>query len=94
VPAGKRLVVEFVSLAYEVPVGQSIVNTHVVYGGTDGQTLLATFQGNDPGGNANFTTSQQTRFYVDGRLTIFCNRNSGAGTGRVFAGISGYLVDL
>src|ERR1043166_1558171 len=102
VPAGKRLVIEEVSVNGYVPTGQS---WQLVSLGVDhiGNTLdfdievkprgVAHFSG---GGRAQFAGSQQVRLYSDPGSTprFVAQRNTTAGQARLVMTISGYFVDV
>ena len=90
VPAGKRLVIEYVSVRASLPVGQRIVSASVV-----GNFFPVTFQGSN-GISDTSVGGQLVRAYADagGTPTVFLIRSSSIGTGVAIASISGYLIDV
>jgi hypothetical protein len=102
VPAGKRLVIEQISLDGYVPTGQ--IWQRAVIGVDRGNSTL-TFdievkpRGPDPfsnGARDQFASSQQVRLYADAGSTpsFFVQRSNSAGTARMQMTISGYFVDV
>jgi hypothetical protein len=102
VPAGKRLVIEFLSFQGSWPAGQATTRLFIGVcnsGGGQCQTeffLPAISQGPDFGGNSLFAASSPMRLYADPGtdVTVSVRRNATAGTGLAVVAISGYLVDL
>jgi len=101
VPAGKRLVVEYVSITACLPAGQKLTNAEIRTGATGGNPFVAMIV--TPGSTAcadlfdGFTASQMVRFYKDagmGGLVVSVGRNVGTDFGSVDSTIVGYLVDL
>jgi hypothetical protein len=104
VPAGKRLVIEFVSVrTFVLPPGQTF---SVEVGVSDGQTtydinlaptLVGTFTVGT-GGNkvARSAISQQTRVYANAGDTIraFAQKGDDVGAGQANITVMGYLVDV
>jgi hypothetical protein len=96
IPAGKRLVIEYVSGHLGVPAGQNI--TKIALGVTLNQQfadhfIIRTPIGDSGLGNEFFGASQQMRVYADD-LFINVQRNSPNGTAGGTVTISGYLVDV
>lgn len=100
VPAGKRLVIEFISVSGQVPPGQHVEFFHLdtVAGpfGAASHDLLVNAQPDAVIGDALFRASQQVRVYADTgtQVSVMVRRNSNAGSASYGATISGYLVDL
>jgi hypothetical protein len=104
VPAGKRLVIEYVGMHAGVQPGQKVlfVRVQTIHDNPAGQDSVdhvfgATFQGHDSHDDKDiFITSQTTRLYADVSVPVqfFVNRDPGAGTGFANITISGYLVDV
>jgi hypothetical protein len=98
VPAGKRLVIEYVSAMGNVPVGQRVqfVNVNTFSSGSlVFHYLRATEMGTSsatPG--VGYIASEAVRFYADPgtQVRVAVNRNDGAGTGTFTIAVSGYLV--
>ena len=103
VPAGKRLVIEFVSVRTFVDPGQKVF---VEVGVSDGQTsydinLAPTLVGKFPAGNSGLfgdrsAISQQTRLYANAGDTVhaFVQKNDDTGAGQANINVTGYLVDV
>ncbi|HEX6730775.1 MAG TPA: hypothetical protein VF074_12210 [Pyrinomonadaceae bacterium] len=103
VPAGKRLVIEFVSGDGFITSGQKFLNTSLQCTVTTSvgvadvlHAFTPTLMGTQNTGNGPFdifSISQQTRLYVEpgGKVSIFMNNTAGvAGLGFT---VTGYLVD-
>lgn len=100
VPAGKRLVIEYVSSFVTLPAGQNLPQASIALqaGGTSVQHALRReahgphFSGTDE----IFVVSEQLRLYADPASTIVFSfaRNSTVGTGTVGVTVSGYLEDV
>jgi hypothetical protein len=99
VPAGKRLVIEFVSVNGHVPSGQAWQMAQI------GVTHFSTFyydievkpHGPSPfAGGDQFGGSQQVRLYCDAGETpsFFAQRSASAGEASIVMNISGYFVDV
>ena len=95
VPAGKRLVIEFVSLRIELPAGVQI----------DGLSLIATTAGvshahyailiASPANNQRYNVAQLTRIYADPGTTVSGLVEGTVSSDLVVLGtLSGYLVNL
>ena len=100
VPAGKRLVIEFISASGQVPPGQHVESWPVMTvapptGGAQHE-LLVNAQPPAVIGDALFRASQQVRLYADSGSTVqtIIRRNSGAGSATYLMTVSGYLVDV
>lgn len=100
VPAGKRLVIEHVSVDASVPVGQNLLSALKIFSGGKSAVhpLITLKQGIDVSNQQRFVTSQQVRLYADAGsiLILRLERDTvlgGEGLLRV-ANVSGYLVDL
>ena len=104
VPAGKRLVIEFVSVrTFVLPPGQKLF---VEVGVSDGQTtydinlaptLVGTFTVGTGGNQGDRSAiSQQTRFYANAGETVraFAQKNDDLGAGQATITVMGYLVDV
>ncbi len=96
IPAGKRLVVEFISVTVSLVSGQNVVDVF----------LTSTLDGNDipfriaVNSNPSFPTSpfthaidKQVRIYADG-LSVSIARSPASGSASFKVLVSGYLVDL
>lgn len=100
VPAGKRLIIESITVYAAVPTGQNIwgvgMNTHK-NGSVIGHTIVVTAQGTDNSGNARFAGTYPFHAFSDagtGSVAIYFNRDSLSGSWAFGASISGYLVDV
>lgn len=100
VPAGKRLVIEFISATGQVPVGQHVelmeINTITdPFGGLTHQ-LLVHAQPPAVIGDSLFRANQQLRLYANAgsQVKALFRRSSSAGNGVFLVTISGYLVDV
>ena len=99
VPAGKRLVIEFVAAQqilpqlFQQPGG---IFLHTVLNGQDGSfPLLLTKQATVAGTDLTvWTTAQQMRVYADEGFRIEAGRTPQGGQAEVEVSVSGYLVDL
>ena len=99
VPAGKRLVIENISVSGVTPTGQRVfVGLITTLGDFIARhPLLVHAQGTNETGEAEFVISQQVRLYADpgSNLTFYVKRSSTTGQAVFFyATISGYLVDV
>lgn len=97
VPAGKRLVIEHVSLLCVAPTGQKLrVRIDATAGGSAFHQLPLANEGSFQGGKDDHKASQQTRIYADGGTEVYFRvaRNSASGVAGVNASVSGYLVDV
>jgi hypothetical protein len=101
VPAGKRLVIEYVSghSAISAPYVLAQVAVSTVVGGTQVAHLLPTFRtGVDGNGRDVFVAGQSTRLYADPDSSVLvCGSREGASpepTVFVFLGFSGHLTDV
>lgn len=99
VPAGKRLVIEYVSFTGQVPPGEHVelmdISTSVGGNGAQFQ-MLVNPQPDAVIGDAIFRASQTVKIYADPgtMVTSVVRRSSSAGTASYGLSISGYLVDL
>lgn len=101
VPAGKRLVIEFVSGEFTVGTGQ-VVGFFFVETTVNGQTATFTVPIQHTmtfsNGNEGFAASQQMRLYADPGTTVAfrLTRNMAVASsgGGGFLGVSGYYVDV
>jgi hypothetical protein len=97
VPAGKRLVIEFVSGDIFVTKGKIVtfgVNT-TVNGTATAHHLLLTPQGGSGGYIESYLASQSLRLYADSNTTVTLGVNSTeGGDTKGFFTVSGYLVNL
>jgi hypothetical protein len=102
VPAGKRLVIEFVSFGVTWPTGQATTRVFIEVCNSTGNAcpinyyLPASFQANEFGGDSFFVASSPTRLYADpgSEVTVAVRRNVTTGTGLATVGVSGHLVTL
>ena len=98
VPAGKRLVIEFVTMTGQVPPGQFAeimeITTNAGSGGIS-HPLVIHAQPPAVIGDSVFRSNQDLRLYATGgsNVTVLFRRTSSAGQATFFATISGYLVD-
>jgi len=98
VPAGKTLVVEYVSVEARLS-NQRLITARI--GARDNLDIFRTHflpvtaQGADVFGNEVFTLGQSLRLYFQQNADVFvvAERNSTAGNTSVYFAISGYLVD-
>jgi len=90
-PAGKELVIEFVTINALIPTGENLWSASI-----NRNPLVIVPQGDVGSGNDAFTASQQVRLYVSSQESILfiVSRNTTAGGGVVGVTISGYLVDV
>ena len=99
VPAGKRLVIEYVSAGGQVPPGQFVelfnISTATDFNGTVVHDLIVLSQPPAFNGDSVARACQQLRLYASSGTTVrvFFRRSSPAGTASFHATISGYLVD-
>jgi hypothetical protein len=100
VPAGKRLVIEFVSMSGQVPPGEHVelFQLNTIAGPVGGAThdFLVNPQPDAVIGDALFRTSEAVKIYANpgSQVSALIRRNSTAGTAFYAVTISGYLVDL
>jgi len=107
VPAGKRLVIEFVSVStFVLPPGQKLFVDVEVVDVSDGQTtydinlaptLVGTFTVGAGGNQGDRSAiSQQTRLYANAGDTVrgFAQKNDAVGAGQATITVMGYLVDV
>lgn len=104
VPAGKRLVIEFVSVrTFVLPPGQKLfVSVQVSDGQTTydinlAPTLVGTFTVGTGGTRGDRSAiSQQTRLYANAGETVraFAQKNDDVGAGQATITVMGYLVDV
>jgi len=104
VPAGKRLVIEFVSATGQVPAGQHVAAMQIttIAPPTGGHTHELLVNGQPPfvNGDALFRASQQVRLYADPGSTGGADvrahfiRSGIEGQGQFSVTISGYLVNV
>ena len=99
VPAGKRLVIEFLSAVAQMPPGQHLVVCQIntiapPFGGLTHE-LLINEQPAFVNGDALFRASQQVRLYANpgSQVRALMTRDSSAGQALFLATLSGYLVD-
>jgi hypothetical protein len=100
VPAGKRLVIEFLSAVAQMPAGQHLVVCQIntiapPFGGLTHE-LLINQQPAFVNGDALFRASQQVRLYADpgSQVRALMTRDSSQGQALFLATLSGYLVDV
>jgi hypothetical protein len=92
IPAGKTLVVEFVSAFTELPAGEQPIRLAIESGFGAVVELLSNFAASGRARDV-FITSQQIRLYARGQITIGFNRDVTTGEAAVFGHVIGYLVD-
>jgi hypothetical protein len=97
VPAGKRLVIEYLTVFFEVSNGQQATCFVQAPDATAGLVELLfqlSFQGRGPL-NDTYVGSQRALIFVSAgnALTVVCFQNSVGGTGQMRVTASGYLVD-
>ena len=99
VPAGKRLVIEFVSMTGQVPPGQHVeimeLTTSNGLGGISHAFVIHP-QPDAVIGDALFRANQSLRLYANAgtQVTALFRRSSTAGSANYLVTISGYLVDM
>lgn len=94
VPAGKRLVIEFVNYTGQVPSGQRVVAFNLVTFGA-GYSFLVNEQPAMANGDVIFRAAQQLRLYVENSAVgMIVVRSSAAGTATYQVAISGYFEDV
>lgn len=100
VPAGKRLVIESVSVQADLPTGQNMLSAAVqaqVNGKLQDYFMAPTFTGLERLNlNRNYVASQQTTLYADAGTTVsvFAIRDSIAtGGGHFNVSVQGHLID-
>jgi hypothetical protein len=102
IPAGKRLVIEHVSVRAELPLGQT-ARASIVVSLEEGRVshyLVMVSQGTvigSPTNRAAFVASQPIRLYADhgqGAWGVNVDRDSGVEGAIAYASISGHFVDL
>lgn len=100
VPAGKRLVIEFVTMTAQVPQGQhaeimEITTSTDPVGGVSHQLLIVP-QPDAVIGDALFRSSQEVKLYANAgtQVQVLWRRNSNLGTATFSATLSGHLVDM
>ena len=97
VPAGKRLVIESVSVETGVPAGQKllagVIQAHV-NGDLEDYFMAPTFTGT-LGSNDIYIASQKTTLYADGgtEIVVFALRSASTGGRNLNVSIQGYLID-
>jgi len=103
VPAGKAVVIEYVSGYGEIPVGQKLTNVSVYtwqlpQPGQDYEVphfFIPTFTGNYGGTVDNYVVSARTHLYHSTeRIRVQANRNGTHHTAGFNFALSGYLVDI
>jgi hypothetical protein len=99
VPAGKRLVIEWVSMIGQVPAGQHVELMDLTVsngpGGVSHQFVIQS-QPDAVIGDALFRANQSLKLYADAgtQVSALFRRNSNAGSANYGITISGYLVDM
>jgi hypothetical protein len=99
VPAGKRLVLEYVSVLARIPSGQRLLQVELTPLASNAIHLLPapTFTGTGAITPLldHYVTSQDLRLYVAGnsQLRVVAERDSTLGHGTLLVSISGYLID-
>jgi hypothetical protein len=95
VPAGKRLVIEHVSMRAVMPAGQKPISVQITDTRHFNQYLVSFFQGTSIGGHDIYIASQAVRQRVPPgeRVCLSFSRNSVDGVADVRWGISGYFIN-
>jgi hypothetical protein len=96
IPAGKTVVVEFVSARALFPAGEQLMRFVLFTPGFVNPSGTADLLWNFQASNGNtdfFVTSQQIRLYGRDRLEAAVFRDVGAGTAQVRVNVIGYLVN-
>jgi hypothetical protein len=103
VPAGKRLVIDYVSVFGVVPTGQKMVTAAILLIQPDLSFLQSYFRissqgpcGISSGFGDCFVASDQVRLYADPGTTVraYTQRDDASGAGQVTFFVSGYFVNL
>ena len=100
VPAGQRLVIEYVSAQVLLPTGQNLHQVSIstqIKGSTVQHFLVRNQHGAHFSGTDNvFTVGQQMRLYADGGTPVIFSlaRNNGTGSSGYSLTVSGYLVNI
>jgi len=92
IPAGKTLVVEFVSVYGVVPAGEQLTRLIVTSPRGGGADLLWNFQASERDRDI-FVASQQIRLYARDSLGVSVDRDLAVGTGVINVLVNGYLVN-
>ncbi|TMP93663.1 MAG: hypothetical protein E6L08_05070 [Verrucomicrobia bacterium] len=92
IPAGKTLVVEFVSVYGVVPAGEQLTRLIVTSPRGGGAYLLWNFQASERDRDI-FVASQQIRLYARDSLGVSVDRDLAVGTGVINVLVNGYLVN-
>lgn len=94
VPAGKRLVIEFINYTGQVPAGQRVVAFNLAaFGGA--YSFLVNEQPAMSNGDVIFRAAQQLRLYVENSaVQTLVVRSSAVGTATYQVAISGYFEDV
>jgi hypothetical protein len=95
VPAGKRLVIEYVSARVTIPGGHKLRAMNV-FTNLNGDFAYHHLMPTPTGVFNEYVVGQQVRLYADPntQVNICASRDNGDGIAPVLATISGYLVDL
>jgi hypothetical protein len=100
VPAGKRLVIEYMNRRAELPIGQTIIHVRmqIVEAGGNGSIehcFGAEFQGTQ-GGQDHFTFNHLMRVYAapGSSITVIVNRSATDAFGTASVAVTGYFVDI
>jgi hypothetical protein len=101
VPAGKRLVIELITVSLDLPAGQNQSSDQLLLNEGLAQQvtheLTPTAIGDVGSGDVGFSTTQSLRAYAEagnGTVKIHVGRNTNAGTFSFSVSVSGYLVDI
>jgi hypothetical protein len=95
VPAGKRLVIEYVSARVSLPGGQKLRGVQL-FNNLNGDFAYHYLMPAPTGAFNEYVVGQPLRLYADAntQVSICASRDLSAGTAQVLATISGYLVDM
>jgi len=96
VPAGKRLVIEFVSFQCLLPIGQNPTNNSIRLNNAVTHFFLTPLQGAASSSFNVFMCSTPTRLYCDpgSSVQVFAGRNTGESAATVNVSISGHYVNV
>ena len=97
VPAGKRLVIEYVSISGTVNIGQNVLEGRLDFGGAGGDfhAVSMPFQGQSPIRNY-YVGSERVQMFVDAGNppTLHVERSHNTDPWTIHASVAGYLVDV
>jgi len=91
IPAGKTLVVEFVSAKADLPAGEQPINLAILSPNFV-HSLIWNFQGSENEKDI-FVGAQQIRLYAVDQIGVTVSRNNSEGFASINAHVTGYLVN-